>query len=522
MRITIMSTKPISMNKLKSILQLKYSSGLSNRMIAKSLSISPATVSKYLKKATELGINIWPLPDDKLEEASLASQVKPKQVRKKHYPTPDWVKITEDLKLHKYLTLLITWEELKQENNGLYYSYNHFCRLYKYWTGTQRLSMRQTHHAGEKLFVDYCGPTIDIVSPTTGEVRTAQVFVAALGASNYTYCEATWSQKLEDWVMSHARCFEFLGGLPQVVIPDNLKSAVTRTCRYDPDLNPTYHQLATHYDIAIIPARPYKPKDKSKAEVAVQIVERWIMARLRKVTFHTLKALNQQIKQLLTEMNNKKMKQYDASRLELFNRLDKPALKPLPQQPYQYTLIKTVRVSIDYHVEIEKHYYSVPYQLVKKKLRAMVTNNQVSLFNDDKLVACHPRSYQLGRHTTITEHMPVKHQKQQDWSPMRFESWANDIGSSTASLIKTYLARREYPEQSYRVCLGLLSLSKKYGKERLEAACSRAIATKVTSLKSIRLMLNKGLDQQPLPQEQTDELANITHANIRGNTYYQH
>ena len=232
--------------------------------------------------------------------------------------------------------------------------------------------MRQTHHAGEKLFVDYCGPTIDIVSPTTGEVRTAQIFVAALGASNYTYCEATWSQKLEDWVMSHARCFEFLGGLPQVVIPDNLKSAVTRTCRYDPDLNPTYHQLATHYDIAIIPARPYKPKDKSKAEVAVQIVERWIMARLRKVTFHSLKALNQQIKELLTEMNNKKMKQYDASRLELFNRLDKPALKPLPQQPYQYTLIKTVRVSIDYHVEIEKHYYSVPYQLVKKKLRAMV------------------------------------------------------------------------------------------------------------------------------------------------------
>jgi transposase len=299
-----MSTKPISMNKLKSILQLKYSSGLSNRMIAKSLSISPATVSKYLKKATELGINTWPLPDDKLEEASLASKVKPKQVRKKHYPTPDWVKITEDLKLHKYLTLLITWEELKQENNDLYYSYNHFCRLYKYWTGTQRLSMRQTHHAGEKLFVDYCGPTIDIVSPTTGEVRTAQVFVAALGASNYTYCEATWSQKLEDWVMSHARCFEFLGGLPQVVIPDNLKSAVTRTCRYDPDLNPTYHQLATHYDIAIIPARPYKPKDKSKAEVAVQIVERWIMARLRKVTFHTLKALNQQIKELLTEMNN--------------------------------------------------------------------------------------------------------------------------------------------------------------------------------------------------------------------------
>lgn len=226
--------------------------------------------------------------------------------------------------------------------------------------------MRQTHHAGEKLFVDYCGPTIDIVSPTTGEVRTAQLFVAALGASNYTYCEATWSQKLEDWVMSHARCFEFLGGLPQVVIPDNLKSAVTRTCRYDPDLNPTYHQLATHYDIAIIPARPYKPKDKSKAEVAVQIVERWIMARLRKVTFHSLKALNQQIKKLLTEMNNKKMKQYDASRLELFNRLDKPALKPLPQQPYQYTLIKTVRVSIDYHVEIEKHYYSAPYQLVKK------------------------------------------------------------------------------------------------------------------------------------------------------------
>ena len=380
-----------------------------------------------------------------------------------------------------------------------YYSYSHFCRAYKQWLGTQRLSMRQQHKGGEKLFVDYCGPTITITCPTTQEKRTAQIFVAVLGASNYTYVEATYSQQLEDWVMSHARCFEFLGGVPDVVIPDNLRSAVSKTCRYEPDLNPTYHQLAEYFNVAVIPARPYKPKDKSKAEVGVQIVERWIMARLRNQTFHSLAQLNHEIAKLLDMMNNKVMKQYQQSRKQLFDMVDKNALKPLPEKPYQYTQIKTVRVHIDYHVEIEKHYYSVPYLWVKKQLRAHISNQLVQLYYDGTLIAQHPRSNRLGGHTTQTHHMPKAHQKQHEQSPINLHSWALSIGDYTHQVVELLLNSKRHPEQAYRTCLGVLSLAKTYSKERLERACYRAICMNTTTHRSIKQMLQKGLDQQPLP-----------------------
>lgn len=520
MRITIMATKPISMSKLHSILRLKYAAKLSHREIARSLNISPGTVANYVKKANQLGLNQWPIPEEREHEPFLKTKLKSFSTRKKRYPTPDWLTIYEDIKKHKHLTLQLVFDELLEKVGEPYYSYSHFCRAYRQWLGKQRLSMRQRHKGGEKLFVDYCGPTINITCPTTQETRTAQVFVAVLGASNYTYAEATYTQQLEDWVMSHARCFEFLGGVPEVVVPDNLKSAVTKTCRYEPDINPTYHQLAEYFNVAVIPARPYKPKDKSKAEVGVQIVERWIMARLRKQRFYSLAQLNHEIAKLLEAMNNKVMKQYQQSRRKLFEAIDKPALKPLPPQQYQYTQIKTVRVHIDYHVEIDKHYYSVPYQWIKKQLRAHITNQLVQLYNEDTLVAQHPRSNRLGGHTTEPHHMPKAHQKQHDQSPINLRSWALSIGENTHQLVELLLSRKRHPEQAYRSCLGLLSLAKTYSKGRLEQACYRAIAMNSTTLKSIKQMLKKGLDQQPLPAEKSEPSKLIEHHNIRGTDYY--
>jgi len=515
-----MATKPISMTKLHAILRLKYAAKLSHRDIAKSLNISPGTVANYIKKACELGLNQWPIPEDKQQAPFLKTTLKRFSTRKKRYPAPDWLSIHQDLKQHKHLTLQLVFEELLEKVGKPYYSYSHFCRAYRNWLGTQRLSMRQQHKGGEKLFVDYCGPTITITCPTTQETRTAQIFVAVLGASNYTYAEATYTQQLEDWVMSHARCFEFLGGVPDIVVPDNLRSAVTKTCRYEPDINPTYHQLAEYFNVAVIPTRPYKPKDKSKAEVGVQIVERWIMARLRHQTFHSLAQLNHEIAKLLEVMNNKVMKQYQQSRRALFEAVDKPALNPLPEKPYQYTQIKMVRVPIDYHVEIDKHYYSVPYQWVKKKLRAQITNQLVQLYHEDTLVAQHPRSHRLGGHTTQVHHMPKAHQKQHNQSPINLRSWALSIGENTHQMVELWLSRKRHPEQAYRACLGLLSLAKTYSKSRLEQACYRAIAMQVTTLKSIKEILKKGLDKQPLPTQKTDPINPIQHHNIRGTDYY--
>ena len=513
-----MPTVPISMRKLKEILRLKYGANLSHRQIANSLSISPSSVSTYASRAKELGLTQWPLDekwdDTKLKQAFFAKKAQPKQ-----YILPDWQTVKQALSC-KTMTLLLLWQEYAEQHPEGHYSYYHYCRLYKTWLKTQKLSMRQHHKAGEKLFVDYCGPTIPIVNPKTGEYRTAQVFVAVMGASNYTYAEATFSQGLEDWVMSHVRCFEFLGGVPELVIPDNLKSGVTKACRYEPDLNPTYQQLAVHYDTTVIPARPYKPKDKAKAEVGVQIVERWIMARLRHETFFSLKQLNQRIADLLKDMNHRQMKKHPGSRHSLFTAIDKPALKPLPQNTYQFTYVKKVRVHIDYHVEVEKHYYSVPYTLVKQRLEAHVSGQQVKLYHHGNLVAIHPRAYSAGRHSTNEQHMPEAHRKHQQWTPQRLEHWAAQIGKDTEALVKRYLAERKHPEQSYRRCLGLLNLAKQYSPERLNRACARALHTQVIHLKAIKNILSKGLEQQPLPNEQIDLLSAIEHQNIRGKNEY--
>jgi len=397
-----MPANRLSMRKIKEVLRLKWANDLSDRKIAQSCNISRHAVTSYLDRAKQAGLS-WPLPDT-LSDVELDRQLFPipQKLSGKDRIPPDLLKIHQELQ-KKNVTLFLLWQEYR-EQPSMGYQYSWFCDQYRNWLGKRDFSMRQTHRAGEKLFVDYAGHTLPVIDPRTGEIRSTQIFVAVLGASNYTYAEATWSQSLQDWIGSHQRSFTFFGGLPEVVVPDNLRSGVTKAHRYEPDLNPTYLEMATHYGVAIVPARVRKPKDKAKAEVGVQIVERWILASLRNHTFFSLTELNQAIQLLVLKLNRRTFKKLPGSRSELFQSLDKPALKPLPMTPYVYAEWKLVRVHIDYHVDIEGHYYSVPYRLVKQQLDARITENTIEVFNKGERVASHPRSWQKGHHTTLAAH----------------------------------------------------------------------------------------------------------------------
>ena len=509
------------MFKLKEILRLKYEAQLSLRQIALSLSLSVGVISKYLHRAEAAGLR-WPLPDG-LSEKALTKLLQPPRAvfsASSALAEPDFEQIASEL-TQKGMTRQLLWEEYAADFPDHHYSYSRFTVLFRQWRQKQQLSMRQTHRAGEKLFVDYCGPTMPVVNPDTGEIREAQVFVAVLGASSYTYAEATWSQALPDWIGSHVRAFEFYGGVTQIVVPDNLRSAVSKACRYDPVINPSYAQMAQHYGIAVIPARPYKPKDKSKAEVGVQLVERWIMMRLRKQVFYTLASLNLAIRSLLDELNRRPFNKRPGSRLSQYQQIDRPALQPLPDSAYAYRHIKKARVHLDYHIEYENHYYSVPYQLVKEEVIVHAGDTILAIFYQGKQVALHPRSYRQGGHTTDPAHMAKAHRKHQEWSPQRFLHWAADIGPHTEVVVRHQLESRRHPEHGYRTCLGLLNLTKKYGKQRLEAACKRAQHIGGLQYKNIASILSKSLDKLPLENETTEPgTLPLLHDNVRGPDYY--
>ena len=461
-----MATKRIPMRQLREVLRLRLHAQLSLRQIRDSLKLSLGAIQKVISKADELSLT-WDAIE-KLNDQQLIQQFysTPDTRQSSKFQLPDWIDLYQELK-RKGTTKYLLWEEYCQQYPDRHYSYSQYCILYQRWLKKQRRSMRQTHKAGEKLFVDYAGQTVPIVSYVTGEIKTAQIFVAVLGASNYTFCEATWSQKLPDWINSHVRAFDFIGGVPTIVVPDNsgapkaLKSAVTKACRYDPELNPSYQQLAAHYGTALVPARPLKPKDKAKAEVGVQIIERWILARLRHHTFFSLGELNVCIKALLKEVNNKPFKQLKGTRQQWFDSIDRPALLPLPKQSYQYTDITTVKVNIDYHVQYEDHFYSIPHHLVGEAIELHAKEYIIELYFHNQRITSHARKYYSGM-TTVSEHMPVKHEKHHKWTPGRLMNWAKDIGDEVLLWVKTVLNQRQHPEQAYRVCLGLLNLSRSY------------------------------------------------------------
>jgi transposase len=509
------------MRKIKEVLRLKASCGLSDRAIAHSCGIARSTVAEYVRRVEAAGL-AWPLPEN-LDESALEALLfppppAPASVTAQMRPQPAWAQLHLELKRHKGVTLFLLWQEYKA-SYPLGYQYSRFCDLYGEWRGRQDLVMRQTHRAGEKLFIDYAGPTVPVIDRRTGEVRQAQVFVAVLGASSYAYCEATWTQALPDWIASHVRALTYMGGVPQILIPDNLKSGVTSPHLYEPDLNPTYQNMARHYGVAVVPARVAKPKDKAKVEAGVLLVERWILARLRHQTFFSLAELNQAIAGLLLELNGRPFQKLSGCRRSLYEELDRPALQPLPPQVYEYAEWKKVRVHIDYHVDVDKHYYSVPHQLQGRKCEARVTATTVEVFHRGSRVASHCRSHLKGRHTTVAEHMPASHREHAQWTPERILRWAGEAGGAVAAVAARILESRPHPQQGYRSCLGVMRLGKQYGNERLEAACQRALATGACSYKSVASILKSRLDQQPLPSPPVATPA-IAHENIRGADYY--
>lgn len=511
-----MPQQRVTMRKIREILRLAWACGQSRKAIAAQCGVGKTTVTDTIARATAAGLG-WPLPplDDDVLERLLYPPVPLFTLRKA--PLPDWSSLHRELITRKDLTLMLLWQEYKAGEPGGY-QYSYFCDLYRQWHGKLDIAMRQEHRAGEKLFVDYCGRTVPIVDASTGEIREAQVFVAVLGASNYTYAEATWSQSLPDWIGSHVRTFAFLGGVPRAVVPDNLRSAVNKACRYEPDLNPTYAELAAHYGTAVVPARVRKPKDKAKAEVGVQIVQRFVLAALRNRTFFSLAEANAAIRERLELLNNRPFKKLPGCRASRFEEIDRPALLPLPEAPYQFAQWKKASLGIDYHFDLEGHYYSAPYRLRGEPLDVRFTETTVECFHKSQRVASHVRSSLKGKHTTIPEHMPKAHREHAEWSPQRLIDWAAGTGEATAAVVKEILGRRAYPEHAYRSCLGVLSLSKRFGKERLESASARALAIRGVNYKSIKSILENNLDAKPLPRQL--DLPAPAHDNLRGNGYF--
>jgi len=506
------------MRKIKEIFRLSMDCGIKKREIARSCAVAHTTVNDYINRAKEAGLTwseIREMDEGKLKGLLGGGRKTTKSDNLR--PRPDWEQIHQEVR-KPGVTLQLLWQEYK----ALYpdgYQLSQFYERYSQWKKKQQLSLRQTHKAGEKLFVDYAGQTVPVIDRGTGEVKTAQIFVGVLGASNHTYAEATATQGIPDWIGSHIRAFEYFGGVPEIVVPDNLKSGVTKACRYEPDINTTYHEMAVHYGTAIIPARVRKPKDKAKAEVGVQIVERWILAALRNREFFSIRELNEAISELLERLNNRPFKKLKGTRRSCFEEIEKAALKPLPCTPYEIAEWKKARVNIDYHVELMKHYYSVPYRLVREEVELRYTPTTVEIFYKGKRVASHRRDDQPGRHTTIKEHMPKSHREYQEWTPSRIINWAATIGESTAQVVATVMDSRRHPEQGYRSCLGIMRLGKRYGNDRLEAASKRAVAIRGCSYKSIESILKNGLDSQPTAEKESGHKP-VDHENIRGREYY--
>lgn len=511
----------LAMRRTREMLRLKLLLGRSNRDVARSVGASPSSVSMTMKRARRAGLTNWaevePLTTDELD-ARLYHRPRPEEGER---PRPDPVWIHTERQKRKGITLeLLHHEYLTAHPGGL--GYTRFCDIYREWLGRRKLTMRQVHRAGEKTFVDYSGQTVDIIDRRTGEVREAEVFVAVLGASNYTFAEATWTQKLPDWTASHVRACEYFGGVTEVWVPDQLRSAVSGPHAYDPEINPTYHDLGRHYGAVIMPARPAKPQDKAKVEIGVQVVQRWILARLRNEQFFSLAEVNTRIRALLEELNHRPMKAYGGqSRRERFDLLDRPTLQRLPIDRFVYADWTKAKVNIDYHVDVGRHLYSVPYTLVGRRVDVRISAESVEVFHKGRRVAAHQRSRQVGQFTTVPDHMPLAHRQHAEWSPSRLIRWGESIGPATGALITDILQTRRHPEQGYRRCLGILRLAKRYGKDRLEAACARAMLVGIRRVRQVEGMLRHGLDRLGTAGLTGDEAQPaIDHDNVRGPDYY--
>lgn len=508
------------MRKIREVLRLHYDLKLGQRQIARSVQISQSTVHDYLARFAQSGLS-WPLPAA-IGEAELEAAMFPTEpavaMADNQRALPDFLHIHQELQQHKHTTLQLLWEEYRGAHaEG--YGYSRFCYYYQQWKQQRDLVMRQEHSPGEKLFVDWAGAKIPVHDPETGDIYEAPLFVAVLGASNYTYAEATRSQELEPWIAAHVRAFEFISGCPKLVVPDNAKTGVTRACRYDPDLNPTYQEMALHYGVGVLPTRPYKPRDKAKVEVGVQIAQRWIVAALRHRQFFSLHELNLAIRELLEKLNQRPFQKRAGSRHSLFLELDQPALRPLPAERFDLSAWSQAKVNIDYHIQFDHSFYSVPYALARQTVEVRATPSTIEIFHQGVRVASHARSHKPYTASTHPEHRPRSHQAHLEWPPSRIVQWASTIGPHTAQVVEKILAGFPHPEMGYRSCLGIIRLSQRYSASRVEAAAQRALLTGAVRYKSIDSILRRSLDQQPLSE--STERAATTHANIRGAEYFQ-
>lgn len=515
-----MPAERTTMRQVREILRLKFVGDVPLREIARRVGVAASTVRATVKRFEVVGLN-WPLPDELTDaalEERLFATTGTKQGHRRQVE-PDWAAVHRELK-RKHVTLSLLWDEYIECNpDG--YRYSRFCELYRGWEGKLSVTMRQSHVGGDKLFVDYAGDTVPvIVDRLTGETRQAQIFVAVLGASNLTYAEATWTQGLSDWISAHTRAFAMIGGVPRLLVPDNAKVAVIKACLYEPQVNRTYAEMAAHYGTAVLPTRPRRPRDKAKVEVAVLVVERWILARLRHRRFYNLADLNAAIAELLKRINEEKpLRRLGRTRRQLFEELDLPALKPLPVEPYVFAQWRVCRVGIDYHVEIEKHFYSVPYRFARAEVEARLTSRTVEIFAKGERIAVHQRGSGNGKHTTITDHMPSSHRRYAHWTIARIRRDAALIGPATTALCDLILEHRPHPEQGFRSCLGILRLARPFGVARLEAAAARAIEIGALTYGSVRSILDHKLDRQAARQRPADGTP-IVHPNIRGARYY--
>lgn len=512
-----MSKPRISIAKLKQIIRFE-SSELTMREIGRALKLSHGAVSKYRAAARVAGLT-WQEAQN-LDDTELERQIWQARADRpaREVVLPDCAWIHTELKRHKHVTLQLLWDEYHATHGTRALRYSSFCERYRHWVRRLQRSMRQRHYAGEKLFVDYAGSTVPIYGATCEEAYRAAIFVGALGASGYAYAEATRTASLPDWLGSHVRMLMFYGVSPTILVPDNPRVGVTKADRYEPELQRSYEEMAAHFGIAVIPARPYRPRDKPRAEQTVLLVSRWVLARLRHQRFFSLDELNAAIRPLLIALNERPFQKLPGSRRSVFEALDRPAMRPLPTTLYVYAEWKRVRAAFDYHVDVDRHYYSVPHALVGQELWARFSASTVEVFHRSVRVASHMRSYQRGAHTTLPQHMPRAHRAHAEWTPTRLINWGASIGANTRALVEHLLKSKPHPEQGYRACLGLLSLARQYGHGRLEAASTLAVKLHSPTRKSVLSILKTGRDQrQPATPEPLDL---PEHSNVRGPKYY--
>jgi len=504
------------MRQIREVLRLHLQAGLSYAETGRALKMAKSTVGAVVLMARAAGVD-WATAQ-RLDDAELERRLyRPPVPRCSHQLEPNYAWIHQELK-RPGVTLQLLWEEYAR-GNRLAYKYTSFCIKYRAWVVSLARSMRQTHVAGEKLFVDYAGQTVPIFDAATGEITPAQIFVAVLGASNYTYACATARQTMDDWLGAVMQAFEFIGGVPLLLVPDQTRALIARPDPYEPQTGRTVEEFATHYGVAVLPARPGRPRDKPKVEAAVLLVERWILARLRNRRFFSLAELNAAIEQLLVELNARSFKKLPGCRRSAFESIDRPALRPLPAERFELARWKRARVNIDYHVEFDGHYYSVPHRLVRTEVELRITSTTLEVIAGNRRLASHVLSSRRGHHTTLPQHMPASHRAHHEWTPQRLIAWGERIGAATAAVVRWQMDNRPHPEQGYRACLGLQRLAREFTAPRLEAACARALSIAAPTYRSVASILKSGLDRQPLAAAEPRSALPL-HDNVRGPDYY--